>query len=256
MPIQYSFELTGDYHTKLAELADGDNCIKINPITCNKAEFTSYLMYLMSENAKQISALVTTVESLSERVTTSEKKVLDLEEAMTAKDEECNTLREDLSAANLTIENLRRDVDHLQKRADQVDQACLEQERHSRSSNVRIGGIEESPQEDCLQKVKEVFNKYGLNDVDIENTHRVGAKQEGVTRYMIVKLVRRTERRVVLKKRKDFFEGNNPLYEDLPKQDVAVKKKYKLQIEAHYKKKDKVYFTRGAWYVNDVRKYF
>ena len=253
---EFSFELTGDYQTKLTELADSENVIKINPITATKSEFMCYQMYVMKENAKQIAALSLSVGNLSTKLTECENKVRDLETAATAKDEECKDLRDDLNAANLTIANQGREIEHLLKRMDQVDQCCLEQERHSRSSNVRIGEIEETAQEDCKAKVTAVFQKYGLTDIDIENTHRVGKKQNGKTRYMIVRFVRRTERRSVLEKRKLFFDGGNPIYEDIPYKDLQVKKKYKKEIEAHFNKKEKVYFTRGAWFVNDVKKYW
>lgn len=245
----YTFELVGDYKQKLSELADSDNVIKFDPLTATKSQFACYQMYLMTQNSKQVSDLTTQMTAMS-------IQIKDLETAATAKDAECNQLRADLDAANLVIAAQGRDFEHLSKRADQADQNCLELERHSRSSNVRMGGVDETKDEDCLAKVTEVFQKHGLESVDIENCHRVGKKEEGKSRYIIVRFVRRLERRKVLAKRKDFFDGGNPLYEDIPYLDLQVKKKYKGEIDAHYKKKDKVYFSRGAWYVNDVKKYW
>lgn len=253
---EYTFELTGDFKSKLAEMADADNVIKLNPITATKDKFACYLMFLMAENAKQINTLTAMNTNLTETVNSHSAKITDLETAATAKDVEVQELKDELRNANLVIESQGRDIEHLKKRADQADQSSLDLERHSRSSNVRIGGIELSPKEDCKAKVTAVFEKLGLNNIDIENCHRVGEKKEGKVQYMIVKFVRRTERRVVMAKRKEFFDEGYPLYEDIPYKDLVIKKKYKAEIDTHYKNKDKCYFARGAWYVNDVKKYW
>ena len=253
---EYKFELAGDYQAKLAEMSGDGNVIKINPLTATKSEFACYLMYLMTENAKNIGTLTTSMNALQGEVTSLKDKVTDLEAAATAKDEECSELRKDLDAANLKIEEQGRDIKHLMKRMDIADQNCLDLERHSRSSNVRIGGIGETPNEDCKAKVTAVFEGVDLDNIDIENCHRVGEKKADQTRYMIVRFVRRTQRRDVLAKRKDLFDSGHPIYEDLPYKDLVVKKKFKKEIDAHFKNKDKVYFSRGAWYVNHVKKYW
>jgi uncharacterized coiled-coil protein SlyX len=259
----YTFELTGDYKSKLAAMADGDNVIKIDPVSATKAEFACYLMHQMSENAKQITTVNESVKTLSETVTTLlntvttlNGKVTDLETAATAKDVEIKELQDRLRETERKLDTQERDMNHLMKRADQCDKANLEMERHSRSSNLRIGGIDENPNEDCKAVTLAVLTKLDVGNVDIENVHRVGSKEEGKTRMMIVRFVRRTERREVLVKRKEFFEKNFPLYEDLPKADLVIKKKYKKEIANHYLKKDKCYFARGAWFVNNIKKYW
>ena len=244
-------------------MADGNNVIKIDPVSATKAEFACYLMYQMAENSKQVAAVALSVGTLNDTVTnlfntvtTLSTKVTDLETAANAKDDEIRDLKQELRNVNKKLEDQQRDIDHLLKRADQSDKSNLELERHSRSSNLRVGELKENPNEDCKEVVLSAFRKLDLGDVDIENCHRVVSKQDGKTRMMIVRFVRRTERRKVLAKRSEFFDENIPIYEDLPKEDLLVKTKYKKEIAAHYAKKDRCYFARGAWYVNNVRTYW
>lgn len=252
----YKFKLTGDYLVKLAEMANGENVIDFNPLTATKAEFACYQMHQMMESSSQIDTLSKTINTLSGTVTALNDKVSDLERAANAKDVEILELKSEIVDANIKITNQTQDIKHLLKRADQTDVNILELERHSRSSNLRIGNLPEKPNEDCKEVVNAAISQVGLDPIDIENVHRVGEKKEGKTRFMIVRFVRRTERREVLSKRKDFFDKNFPLYEDLPKQDLLVKQKFAKEIKDHHNRRDRCYFSRGAWYVNNIKKYW
>ena len=248
--ITYTFKLTGDYNAKLAELADADNVISLNPLSASKAEFACYQMYHMMETSSQLSKLGNSVNTLQESVTTLSgtvvnlnTKVSDLETAANNKDLEIQELKDGLLEANRKMDAQQRDLTHLMKRADKCDQANLELERHSRSSNLRVGNIEETTNEDCKAKVLAAFSQMDVGAIDIENCHRVGEKKDQKTRFIIVRFVRRIERREVLSKRKNFFEKGFPLYEDLPKQDLDLKKKFSKEIEEHHRKKDRCYFS-------------
>ena len=268
-PVKYSFDLTSDYTTRLAEMADNKNVIKINPLTANKADVAGYLMYQLSENSSDISQLTQTVQTLSETVNTlsttvnqlSTKvdslsgKVTQLEKDIGAKDEEVRELRRDLNEANVLIANQKTLYEGLEQRLVKNEKYCLDLERHSRSSNVRIGEIAETTDEDCHDKVTKLLTERGLGHCDIANCHRVGEKKPGKTRMMIIRFMRKAQRREVLAKRKEFFEEGYPLYEDLPAQDLDTKKKYAKEIKDLHEKKNRCYFSRGVWYVNGVKKF-
>ena len=189
-------------------------------------------------------------------VTDLKTKVSDLETSANAKEIEFQEMKGELRDLNRKVEDQARDIAHLMKRADQSDQNNLELERHSRSSNLRFGNIQETTGEDCKEKVLAALTQFDLGEVDIENVHRVGEKKEGKTRFIIVRFVRRLERRLVLAKRKEFFNKEIPLYEDLPKSDLTIKKKFAKEIAQHHINKDKCYFSRGVWYVNGIKKYW
>lgn len=270
MPVKYTFELTGDFAARLAEMSDKNNKIKFNPMTANKADVAVYTMYQLLDSSAQITELTksvttvnntlntlsTTVGTLSTNVADLTSKVRDLEGAAEAKDREIADLQGQLAEANRKIDAQDTKVDCLEKRVVKCEQGNLELERHSRSSNVRIGGIEETKDENCSDKVLSLLEGMGLGHVDIENCHRVGEKKQGKTRYMIVRFVRRLQRREVIAKRKVFFDNNFPLYEDLPKQDLDTKQKFKAEIDDLYSKDNKCYFSRGAWYVNGKKKFW
>ena len=253
---QYTFALTGDFQQKLAEMSNDKNVIEINPLNATKAEFACYQMYVLMENSKNVSDMAANMEAYRATVDTLKGQVSDLERSVTARDSDITELKSDLAVAQATIAAQGRDIEHLMNRADKSDSDSLELERHSRSSNLRLGEIKESENEDCLQKVNAVFEQLGLHGMDIENCHRVGKIEQGKHRQIIVRFVRRLQLREVYAKRKDFFEAHIPLYEDIPYKDLVVKKKFKKEISAHYKKKDKCYFSKGAWYVNKKKTYW
>ena len=107
-----------------------------------------------------------------------------------------------------------------------------------------------------MAKTVETLKKVGLDHADIANCHRVGQFKKDKNRFMIIRFMRKSHRREVLAKRKNFFEAGYPLYEDLPQQDLDVKRKYSEQIQALHEKGDRCYFSRGAWYVNGVKKFW
>ena len=254
--VKYTFQLVGDYEKQLAKLADKDNVINIDPLTANKTLQACYFMYQLNQNTDEVKDLKKTVIDLTTKINDISAKVRDLESAATSHDAEISDLRSQLDESNLKVESQQLQINDLIKRTERNEKDNLELERHSRSSNVRVGNLEEVKDEDCKAKTLKVFQDLGLGHVDIENCHRVGEKKPGKTRFMIVRFVRRIERREVMSKRKQFFDAGFPLFEDLPKVDLDVKKKYAAQIDDLHKKKNKCYFTRGAWYVNGVKKFW
>ena len=254
--VDYSFELTGDFKAKLAELADRNNVISIDPLKANKSESACYFMYQLMQCSKNVSTMAESIGKLHETVNTLSNKVKDLETAANTKDEEIADLTRKLAATNEKLDTQQTEISHLLKRADKSDECNLELERHSRSSNLRVANIVETDNEDCKEKLVKVFSDLGVGEVDIENCHRVGSKQQGKTRCIIVRFVRRLERRVVLQKRKSFFDAGFPLYEDLPKKDLDTKKKFSKEISDLHKKKNKCYFSKGVWYVNGTKKFW
>ena len=214
--VNYTFQLVGDYKAKLAELADVNNVISIDPLKANKADSGCYFMYQLMLCSQNVTATSATINKLHDTVALLNTKVIDLEKACNEKDLDIAELKRDIVTSNIKMQEQQVQIDNLLKRADASDHASLELERHSRSSNLRIMNIAQSEGENCKEKLTEVLREFNLEHVDIENCHRVGAKVQGKPQCLIVRFVRRPERREVLLKRKEFFEKGFPLYEDLP----------------------------------------
>lgn len=89
-----------------------------------------------------------------------------------------------------------------------ISEAQQKAERYSRSFNLRSGGTEEKQSEDVIFEIKKVLSKYfNMNDVAIENAHRIGKHQAGKSRHIIAKFLFRPERWSILAKARRSFEG-------------------------------------------------
>ena len=258
MPVdKYKFKLSGDLNAKLAELADANKVITLDPVKANKADQACYFMYQMFKLSENLDSMSDTIASLNDKVESLTTTVETLETSVQSQSNEMTSMQNELREANKKIEKQQSLVQKLLNRIGDVEQKNLDLERHSRSSNVRIGNITgDSKDEDCMAKTVETLKKVGLDHADIANCHRVGQFKKDKNRFMIIRFMRKSHRREVLAKRKDFFEAGYPLYEDLPQQDLDVKRKYSEQIQALHEKGDRCFFSRGAWYVNGVRKFW
>ena len=140
--------------------------------------------------------------------------------------------------------------------------ASLNNERHSRSFNLRAFNIPEEPNEKTDKTIKlinDTIKRITGADIKIEYGHRTGKKRvpadganQGVAqpRGVIFRFMSRQDRWTVFSKRRDFFRANIPLYEDLPEKDLEEKKKHAEAIQTLYDDHHKVAFIRGRWYVD------
>ena len=112
----------------------------------------------------------------------------------------------------------------------------------------------ERKKEDCKAKLLDALQRVGLGHVKIENAHRVGEFTPGRNRAIIARFNDRPELRLVLSKRKEFFNMGLPVFADLCKEDLEEKKKYAGEMRRLFNEENKrVYFDRGCWYVEGRR---
>ena len=123
--VNYTFELIGDYKVKLAELADRNNVISIDPIKANKAESACYFMYQLMQCSQNVSAMAASINKLHDTVANLNTKVVDLDRACTDKDLDIAVLKRDLVTTNEKVQEQQKQIDHLMKRADSSDKANL-----------------------------------------------------------------------------------------------------------------------------------
>ena len=138
-----------------------------------------------------------------------------------------------------------------------IDNRILEIERYTRGFNCRFYNFQEETiladrkKEDCRSKLSAKLESVGLTGIAIENAHRVGEfTPGGRPRAIIARFNNRPDRRLVLSKRKELFNANCPVYEDLCKQDLEKKSKHSRVMNALYEQGRRTWFTRGNWYVD------
>lgn len=254
MPLK--FKIAESY---LNEQLEEDEQRVFNPKSSTEAEFREFMVTLFlnqqSENAE-----------LSEKVATLTEKVVQLERDNAAahlhRDTEITELRSE--NADLLTENnqLNRKVSTLENKYIVLHDRSLDQERHSRGFNLRFPDFkecitrEDRQKEDCVAKVKAKLASVGLGDVYIENAHRVGPETTTLQdrpRQIIARFLYRPERRLVWMKRKQLWDLGCRMFEDLCKPDLDRKVKYAKDIEKLFKEGKRVWFSRGFYYVNNVK---
>ena len=222
--------------------------IEFNPSKCTANEFKEFITLLILQTSSDVTKSFTELEN---KVTKLDETVKDLETAANAKDVEIKELSDRVSVLEAKSVSTSNESDSLKKELNIAQDRTLDLERYTRSFNLRFLNIPESSDENCIELLKEQMRKLKIQDVEIENAHRIGERRESTKqRGIIARFSRRPERKLVLNKRREFFNIGVPVYEDLCKPDLEEKKKHAETIKQLYNKNHKVFFSRGQWYVD------
>ncbi|XP_033114287.1 uncharacterized protein LOC117114706 [Anneissia japonica] len=134
---------------------------------------------------------------------------------------------------------METDLKSKQDKMVKIEAEMLRMERHSRSYNLRFGGIEERESEDPKQLVLDILkHDLNLDEITIENAHRTGKIKKGEIqrpRHIIVKFVFRTQRTIVIRKAKAMKVKTFYVMEDLPAADIQKKNELKDVMSKAFK---------------------
>lgn len=176
-------------------------------------------------NPEQIKSIA---DQLTEQLsaTLTSQVLAKLEEKMEARDTQLNAKLEEMNSA-------------IDKTVDKTDDL----EQQNRLENLRIFGVKEEQGENTDKLVLGVAAKVGvvLDPKCIGRSHRVGAKQSGKTRPIIVKFVSFADRMILFKAKKKLKGSGMSIREDLTKlrQDVL-------------KRASETYSSDAVWSSNGV----
>ncbi len=124
-------------------------------------------------------------------------------------------------------------------------------ERHSRSFNLRFTGIAENQGEDTFAVLQEAFRRAGLENIRLENVHRLGKSREDKSgRQIIARFISRMDIKVVMRRRNELRSAGVMAFNDLCQTDYMEKKRLAPIMNERYSKKDKVKFQNGKLFIN------
>ena len=230
--------------------------MQFNPNTASDQEFKQFMTWCYLERGREHNLLSKRVDELEEENRDLKGKVSDLEGAMLNKDGEIHELQTKQVRLETTINSIKSDVSRLITSMPLVDNRVHDLERYTRGFNLRFYNFPEEDKanqskEDCRGKLQNLFNKVGFPEqIYIENAHRTGKVVQGKPRAIIARFNNRPHRKMILNKRKEFFNANHPVYEDLTQQDLESKSKHAEKMKDLYNQGKKTYFRRGNWYVD------
>ena len=128
------------------------------------------------------------------------------------------------------VENLTKDerIDILSRQVIELTEKLDDHEQYQRRSNIRITGLPEGEREtieECEKLVENFLSQdLKLEGIKISIAHRLGRKRKSEPRPIICRLVRRSDKAVIMRKRKSLKEKKSPVYlsEDLTKKNQRL----------------------------------
>lgn len=166
----------------------------------------------------------TSMEFESKRITNLEQKTKELEK--------------------LTAQVLQAQ-ETLTKHAEQLNKL----ERFSRRNNIRIIGLPQDKNEDCLALTTKILEeKFDLHNIKLERAHRDGPKIQGRPQHLLAKVNCYQDKVNILRKQRQVL-ADVPYFcvEDLTRQDLQEKRLWSSQVSKAYQEGKKYRFVAGKW---------
>ena len=236
-----------------------------NPRDASDADFKEFMFFLFLNQQKTNAELRQLVSNQTEEITGLRTTISDMErefnKAHLDKDQAIAELKQEIADLRTDLQTHKDNVSNINTKQKLLYDRSIEQERYSRGFNLRMPGVpecttrEDRQREDCISKVKEKFAQVGLGDVVIENAHRVGpmTADPAKPRQIIMKFLYRPQKKQVWRKRKELWNLDIKIFEDLCKHDLDIKMKYSKDIQAKFDNGSKVWFSGGFYYIDGVK---
>ncbi|KAI8511746.1 hypothetical protein Bbelb_108460 [Branchiostoma belcheri] len=153
---------------------------------------------------------------------------------------------EKLETKNETLETKTKQQESV---VEQLVEKCNTLERFSRRNNFRIVGVPVSRGENCIYVVSEILkNDFNLESATIERAHRDGKGFRGKPPHILTKMLSYRDKVAVMIKAKNALrEKDYYVVDDLTKDDLREKKKWKTEVAAAYSRGEKCRFFAGKW---------
>ncbi|XP_038064970.1 uncharacterized protein LOC119735346 [Patiria miniata] len=179
-----------------------------------------------------INRRITQLESnLSESIQFESRRISDLEEKVKE------------------LEGMRQHIQTIDQQLADHNDSLNKLERFSRRNNVRVIGLPQDKDEECLELTKRLLrDKFGLSDIKIERAHRDGPKIPGKPQHLLFKLNCYQDKLEILRRQRQALSDESYFcVEDLTKQDLKEKRRWKDDVRKAYQAGKKYRFYAGKW---------
>ncbi|KAJ8025076.1 hypothetical protein HOLleu_35180 [Holothuria leucospilota] len=193
--------------------------------------------------------LSSSIEVSLRRITKELKRIeLNFDKALEFTNSRVATLEKKEKENERKLKLMEQRIVELESINKQSSEALNKQERFSRRNNIRIVGYPTYAEENCLDIAKEVINKVGIPDVKIERAHRDGARREGRSRHILVRLSFFQDKITALKNQRAKLQDEGYfITDDLTFVDLTEKRKWKQQVADLYARGTYLRFSAGKW---------
>ena len=172
-------------------------------------------------------AITTAIEARFEHLERQLLKTIDgrfdrIEARIFENERKLDHLQERLTQAESALGDSIQHANHLRQQIQQLHSEIDEKEQYSRRDNIRIVGLPEKKGEkieECEKTVQDFLKKELEIDtpISISIAHRLGKPKEGYNRAIICRLVKRSDKSVILGRRKKLHQKKTSIFisEDL-----------------------------------------
>ena len=179
------------------------------------------------EIKSEIVAIKTVIRDLEKATEYTQQDVEDLKKKNDEQIEEKTILVQ-------RIEELEEQVQSITKELKQERENLINLEQYTRKENLIFNQIQESDDENCKEKIKNILENVGIisNEINFHAVHRNGKKRQGTfVRPIIARFVSREDRDLVFYKKKEIKRANPNAYitQDYAR---AIKEERKILIKA------------------------
>ena len=157
---------------------------------------------------------------------------------------EIHELKSNLKTRDTEIEDSKRAISLMQSEINAL-------ERYTRGFNIRIMGMTENEDEDCVASVQNLLHdSFDITEPVIENAHRVGSTRAGKPRQMIARFHSRATRRYIMTKARERLQNTQyRIVDDLTAKDLDEKRRLLPLMNKLYQEKQE---RQGRWCIFDT----
>ena len=190
---------------------------------------------LLNHDIKIKELIDTNVKNTNERLDQLSSDINDLKESLEFTEQDIDNK---LIKGENELKDLKTDVKAIENdllNPDEVSDKLVELEDRSRRNNLRIDGIEESPDETwetCENKIKDIIKeKLDIEtDVELDRCHRMGKKRGNRPRTLICRFTKFKDKQCVLSNARKLKGTNIYIYGDFSQGTMELRKSLWEQV--------------------------
>ena len=156
-----------------------------------KDAFETFVREALGQLSKEQKQIIQDISNLKAKVKLNETALDKISSQFKTLNDSFGELKGELHDARCKVDEMERFVGKHAKQIEGMLERLLYFERYSRKYSLRFHNVPESTDEDCVQKVRNILSNQLDMELEIENAHRVGRRNDDKPRVIICKFLYR-----------------------------------------------------------------
>ena len=192
------------------------------------------------------------LKSVETKVSSNETTLSDIKTSLDFQDGRLDTAEENIDTLSASTKQHDTDIDKLKSDMRKLERECNSLERYTRGFNLRFLSIQETPKENCRDKLSALLHDHiNITGDVIENAHRTGTVQDTGHRHIIARFHSRIDRNNVIRAARN-ADPRPPfvVVDDLTPTDITEKRRLSPLMKSLYDAGKRPRFQAGRLYVD------